>query len=258
MRIIIIALLSLISLISACSSSQEKSPAAAYEKETAQQMFTLAEKDLTRGNYGEAAKRFEALDALYPYSEYAERAQLDTVYAYYMGNEHASALAAADRFIRLYPRGAHTDYAYYMKGMVNFGRGQNWLQKKVGVDLSQRELVYVQNAFIDFGALLANFPQSRYAGDARKRMVYIRNLLASGEMSIAQFYFDRKAYVAAANRASYVFEHYQGSPEIPRALAMMVRSYRFLGHPKMAEESLLVLQHNYPHSKELKEVMRNQ
>lgn len=255
MRIILIILLGLVVLINnGCSSTGAKSAAASYEKESAEQLYNKAQKALVSGTYDEAAKRFEALDALYPYSEYSQRAELALIYAYYANDEPAAALAAADRYIRLHPRSAHVDYAYYMKGVINFGRGRNWLQKRVGTDPAQRELPYMKNAFADFSELVTRFPDSRYAPDARRRMIYIRNLIARYEVSVAQFYYDRKAYVAAANRASYAFLHFQGSPQTIKALVLMVKANRKLGETKAADDALLVLKTNYPDVEELKEL----
>ncbi len=233
-------------------------PMAAYKNKSDEQIFESGERNLAKGKYDAAVKDFEALDTLYPFGEYTQQAQLDIIFAYYKNDDSASALAAADRYIRLYPRGPNVDYAYYLKGLVNFGRSENWYQKLFPTDISDRDLNYMEESFDDFNALVQRFPESPYAPDARKRMLYIRNILARHELKVAKFYYERKAYVAAANRGHYIVEHYQGAPEVIPALEIMIKSYRELGETNMANETAELLQRNYPDSPEAKSLAKSE
>ena len=101
-------------------------------------------------------------------------------------------------------------------------------------------------AFQDFDELCRRFPDSRYAPDARERMVYLRNALSYYESDVANYYMRRKAYVAAANRARYLIETFPGSPEAGNALVVMHEAYTALEMPDLADDALRVLAHNYP------------
>lgn len=220
-----------------------------FKNMTAEQILSLGEKNLEKHNFSEAAKNFEAIDALYPFDQIAEQGQLDTIYAYYKGNDFDLTVAAANRYIHLYPRGKHTDYAYYMKGLASFERGRTWLQRIYPSGVEQRDLGYIREAFVDFSDLDKIFPGSVYANDARERMVYARDLLAQHEFNIARFYFERKAYVAAANRASYVVRHFEGAAQVLPSLKIMIKSYQELGAKKQADDALKVLRTNFPNEK---------
>jgi outer membrane protein assembly factor BamD len=234
----------------ACKTTE---PLEIYKGDTAEQIFTQAEHNLAAGHYESAAKDFEALDTLYPFGAYSQQGQLDIIYAYYKkGDDAESALAAADRYIRLYPRSPDVDYAYYMKGLINMGTNDSWIDRWIRSDPAQRDLSGMDQAFQDFNLLVQRFPNSRYAPDSRKRMIYIRNLLAQNQLEIARFYLKRKAYVASANRASNVVSLYQGSPQVVPALSIMYESYRALNEDKMANDALRLLITNYPNSSEAK------
>jgi len=220
-----------------------------YKNMTAQQLLALGEKNLEKHNYNEAAKNFEAIDALYPFDVTAEQGQLDTIYAYYKADEFELANATAMRYIHLYPRGKHTDYAYYMKGLASFDRGKTWLQKVYPTGVEQHDLAPLREAFVDFNDLIKLFPDSIYVRDARDRMIHIRDILAQSEFNIANFYFGHKAYVAAANRASYIVRHFEGSPQVLPSLKIMIKSYQELGAKKQAEDALNVLRINFPNEK---------
>ena len=239
----------LILLLAGCG-GEDKDPYASYRGETATIIFEGGEKDLAKDNYTDAIKQFEALDAIYPFGPYAQQGQLDVIYAYYKSGDDASAIAAADRYIRLYPRGKNADYAYYIRGIIGFSEGLSWLQKMAGVDPASRDVSKMQRSFVAFATLVHQFPHSRYRPDALRRLAYIRNLMARRQVNIADFYYRHRAYIAAANRASIVVQHFQGSSQMPNALGIMVKSYRSLGLKKMAKSMYRVLQVNYPDSSE--------
>ncbi len=213
--------------LAACAS--KTGPAEAYKGETPKQIFQAGELDMQKGDYSEAIKRFEALDVQYPLERETELAEVQLVYAYCRKEEYPMAVAAGDRFTRLHPMSQYTDYVYFIEGLAEFYQNQGVLDRAFSVDLAKRDLVPMKKAYNDFSAIVDRFPNSRYAPVAYQYMIYLRNILAKHQVQLAQFYYDRKAYVAAVNRANGVIQHYQGAPSVPDALVVMVKSYRELG-----------------------------
>lgn len=254
-KMVLLALL--VILLSACSKTEVHDSYAAYSNQTASQLYHSSEKDLKKGHPDRAVKKLEALNVLYPFGAYAERGLINLIYAYYEDDQADEAMATADRYLSLYPRGRYADYAYYMKGVVAFKQGFSWLQRKAGVNRAPRDLSNMKTAYLSFQELVQTFPQSPYVPDAIARMRYIRNIFAEKEVGIAKFYYDRKAYVAAANRANDVVEHYDRSPWVIPALTIMVKSYRKLGLTDMANNTLKIFQASYPHSKALRKLLRS-
>lgn len=216
-----------------------------YRGLTAEQIFISAETNLAKGNYKTAAQKLESLDILYPCGQYAQRAQLDIIYAHYKSGDMPCAACAADRYIRQYPAGPHTDYAYYIRGIANFEQDRGFLQRYIRTDLAERDPGSAKDAFDDFKQLICQFPDSCYAPDARERMIYLRNLLARYEMNIAIYYFRRGAYVAAINRATNVLQHYEQSPSTCGALRLMRDAYLKLCMPQQAAEVEAMLRANF-------------
>jgi len=245
-KISILLLSFLFAILSSCSTTTD--PAEAYKGESSSTIFAKGESALRSHNYQEAIKRFEALDAQYPFGKQTETAQLHIIYAYYMSSDYASAESAADRYIHAYPVSPHVDYAYYMRGLANYYQNLGVFERFFAVDLSTRDLSQVKKSYGDFDALVANYPNSYYSPAAHQYMVYLRNILANHELEVAQYYYDRQAYVAAANRANLVVRHYQGTPYVGAALLVMVKSYRALHLDKDARDAQLVLEYNYPNS----------
>lgn len=227
-----------------------------YRNRTDEQLYRGAEIAIVNGHYRVAVNSLEALDFMYPFGPYSRQARLDIIYAYYLAKDTASALASADRYLRLYPNGPYADYANYMEGLMNYETGESVLRRDFHVDSALVDLSSKKMAYASFSTVVTQFPNSPYAHDAALRMAYIRNMIARKNVDIARYYYLRKGYVAAANRAAYVVKHFEGSPEVLPALAIMVKSYRKMGLTDMADKTLRILENSYPNSKELKNINR--
>ena len=213
---------------------------------SASKFYSEAKEALNDGNYESAIKNFETLEARFPFGPYAQQAELEVAYAYYKYDEADSAIAAADRFIKLHPRHPNVDYAYYLKGLINFNRGASFIDRVLPQDPSQRDPSYARKSFEDFDSLVKNFPNSTYAADSRQRLIFLRNNLALYEVHVADYYMRRGGYVAAINRAKFLIEHYPQTPANADALAIMATAYRALGETALAEDSERVLKLNFP------------
>jgi outer membrane protein assembly factor BamD len=210
-----------------------------------QALYTTAKHDMDTYNYNAAIKTYEQLTAVYPFTDQARQAQLDMIYAYYRAGETDSAVDACDTFIRENPTHPRVDYAYYMKGLVNFEKQPNAVERLFHVDLSKRPPTTANKSFAAFRTVVQQYPKSAYAYDARQRMIYLRDRLASYDVDIARYYLKRGAYVGAARRAKLVIDNYEGSPATKDALAIMIVSYDRLGMKPLADEARKVYAANF-------------
>jgi outer membrane protein assembly factor BamD len=221
-----------------------------------ERFYQDAKEKMADGDYATAIKDFETLEARYPYGPYAEQAQLEVAYAYYKQDEPALAITAADRFIRLHPTHPNVDYAYYLKGLVNFKLERSFFDWLLGGvdDLSDRDPKGARDAYLSFKELVERFPNSRYAPDARARMAYLFNIQAKYEVEVARFYYKRDAYVAAVNRCQYAIENYPRTPTVEDALGIETLAYIKMGMMKLAEDNVRVIKLNFPKSHYLGEI----
>ena len=213
---------------------------------SANRFYFEAHEAMSGGDYEKAIDNFEKLRARFPYDRHAMQAQIEIIYTYYKWEEPESAIAAADRFIKQHPRHPNVDYVYYMRGLVHYNQGQTMLSKVAPTDASMRDPKAMREAFHYFSKLVERFPQSKYSDDARKRMVFTRNMLAKHELHVALFYLEREAYVAASKRANYVIENFQKTPAVKDALLLLIDIYKRMGMEKMAADTQRVYATNYP------------
>ena len=226
--------------------NKESSTTDEYNNWSEEKLHTTAKEAIEKSNYQKAIKLYETLESRYPFGDYSAQAQLNIAYAYYKNDDSEAAIAAAERFIKIHPRNSSVDYAYYLKGLVNYNRDIGFLERFVPTDAAQRDPGSARTAYANFQELLNRFPQSKYAPDAKQRMIALRNNLAMHEVHIARFYMKRKAYVAAANRASEVVAKYQRTPAVPYALQIMREAYDKLGLVELANDAARVYALNYP------------
>jgi outer membrane protein assembly factor BamD len=240
------AVLALVLAVSACSMFGHKRET--IDTMPVEALYNKAHSSLVSGDYAAATRAYQRLIARFPSGDYNEQAQLDLAYSQYKDNQPDDALSTINRFIKTYPTNNHVDYAYYLRGLINFGRTTGFVERltKSSGGQSRRDQGYNLQSFDDFAELSRRFPDSAYTADARQRMIYLRNLLAQYEINVAEFYLHNKAYIAAADRSQYVIEHYQQAPQTADALAILTRSYLALDRKDLATQTRKVLALNYP------------
>ena len=232
----------IILFVSACSSNEEMPDERLIEKE----LYDQAQSRLKSESYSTAIMSLEALESRFPFGRYAEQAQAELIYAYYMNSQFEASQSAAERFINLHPRHSHTGYAYYMKGLAAFTDDSGLFSRYFQSDLEKREVVMAQTSFDELSEFISRYPQSNYVSHAKQRMIYLKNLLAKHEMYVADFYMQRGAYLAAIGRSKYVIEHLPNTPQTPYALSILVEAYDLLGYEDLKKRNLNILTSNYP------------
>jgi outer membrane protein assembly factor BamD len=211
-----------------------------------EQMYAEGKSSMDGRKYERAGRYYQRLVARFPYGPYSEQAQLELAYVLHKQAKTEEATSAINRFIRTYPTHRHIDYAYYLKALINFDRSSGLLLRLARQDLSARDLGAPTQSLNDFADVVRRYPNSRYAPDARQRMIYLRNLLARHEINVGLYYLRRDAYVAAANRGKYILQTYPQSEYDGDAVALMAAAYTELGQEELAADARKVLELNYP------------
>lgn len=225
-------------MLSGCAMTDEHDETKGW---SVSQFYSEAKSALDDGDYDQAVKYYEGLEARFPFGRYATQAQLDIIYAHYKNDEPDSAIAAANRFIKLHPQNPLVDYAYYLKGLTNLNRNQSFTSRYLPYDPTQRDAGATLDSFNDFAELVRRYPDSRYATTARNHMLKLRNNLATYQIHVARYYMKRGAYLAAANRANRVIKNFQRTDVVREALEIMVEAYTKLEMTVLADDARRVL-----------------
>lgn len=213
---------------------------------TEKDFYEKIQSSLNASNWNVAISNLQLLESQFPFGKYAEQGQLELIYAHYKSGDYESSIASSDRFVRLHPQHPNVDYAFYVKGLSQISQTGGFLDSFIPTDSSMRDIGEARTAFATLTELLSRFPTSPYAADARKRLVSLRNQLARAEIHVANYYFSRSAYLAAANRGQYVVENFQQSPAVPDGLAVMAQAYYLLEMQDLADNAVKILAANYP------------
>ena len=237
----VVALCIVLLAVAGCRTHRERDE----KKASPDVLYKRARHDLNSNDFNAAIKIYEQLTARFPFTDEARQSRLDLIYAYYRAGERESATDAAETFIRENPTHPRVDYAWYVKGLVEFERTPNVIEHLFRADLTQRPPSTARKAFAAFKTVVEQYPKSEYAHDSLQRMIYLRNRLASYEVHVARYYFKRGAYVAAAQRCKGAIEQYDGAPALREALQLMIESYDRLNLQPLAAQTRQVYEANY-------------
>ena len=215
--------------------------------------YDQAQRRIASNNYFGAIESLEAIETRYPFGKYAEQAQVELIYVYFMNSENDASHAAAEKFIRLHPRHPNIDYAYFMKGLSSYTRDNSLMQRLTETDLSNRDVSGAKQSFSELTEFLTRHPDSQYAPYAKQRNIYLRNMIARNELAAADYYLSIDAHVAAIRRAKYVIENIPNSSENFRALKILENSYKALGYIELYDDVIRVIDLNYS-DKNIKEL----
>ena len=221
---------------------------------TVTQFYEAGKQDMEDGDWKSAIAFFIALEARYPYGRYAQQAQLYVAYSHYKEDDQEAAIIAADRFIRLHPNHPSVDYAYYIKGLSGFndekGIAGYVMKHWINQNMSERDPKSSNESFQSFKELVDRFPDSQYRSDSIKRMNFLFNTVAMGEVYVARYYMSRGAYVAAINRAQYTLNQFPQTPATKHALEIMVDAYNELGMNDLRDDAERVMQRSFSNKEE--------
>ena len=222
-------------VLAGCSTSDEET---VYEEQPVEELYNKAMDEFMAENYETAADLFDEVERQHPYSQWATRGQLMAAFSYYLEARYPEAVVTLDRFIQLHPAHEHVDYAYYLRALCYYERI---------TDVS-RDQKMTEKAGKALEEVIARFPDSPYAADAKRKLVLIRDQLAGKEMTIGRYYQKRGHYLAAINRFRTVVEKYQTTSHVPEALHRLTESYLALGLTEEAQKTAAVLGYNFPGS----------
>ena len=193
---------------------------------------------LKQGDVIYAAKKFNEAEILFPQSKWAPKSALMAAYSYYSQDYYADAIAELQRFIRIYPFYENLDYAYYLMGVCHY-------EQIVDEKKDLQSIVNAKNTFI---FVIRNYPNTEYALDAEFKINLINDTLASKEMYIGRYYFNKKKWIPAINRFRTVIDDYETTIYTEEALHRLVEVYYTIGLTKEAEKYAKLLGYNYQSS----------
>lgn len=228
-----------VSLLAGCSSSDQVVPDLPPST-----LYSDAQSSLQIGNWQSAIEKLEALDSRYPFGAYSDQVQLDLIYAYYKNDDLALGLATIQRFIRLNPTHAKSDWVLYMSGLTHMAQDRNFMHNLLNIDRSDRDPEPVKAAFMDFKKLLQRYPASPYAEDARQRLIALKNRLANYDLATADFYLRREAWVAAIKRSQELQKTYPDTEAARQSLEIQRKAYQQLGLEKAVAHTDELIQRN--------------
>lgn len=232
-------------VLGGCSAAPKVDPTAGW---SAEQLYSDARSEIAAANWNNARDRLTAVESRYPFSVHAQQALMELAYVNWKDGENEQALAAIERFQQQFPNHPGTDYMLYLKGLVNFTPASAFMANLTGQDPAERDPKGLRASYDAFTELVTRYPDSKYTPDAQARMNWLVNTIAMNEVYVARYYYERGAYIAAANRAQTVVTDFEGVAANEQALYIMMLSYDKLKMTTLRDDAERVLDRNFPNS----------
>ena len=232
-------LLLILNLVS-CSKKEEK-VSLIKEKNLETQMieaYNEGLKEFDKGDVFFAAKKFNEVELLYPQSIWASRSTLMAAYVWYSQLYFNDAIFELERFLDKYKNHPNTDYAYYLLGICHYNQ----------IIDEKKDLGEILKAKTYFTILINEFPNTDYAEDAQFKLELIEEVLASKELYLANYYFDREKWIPAMNRYKKIVNQYDTTIYVEEALYRLVELNYKLGLVNEAKKYTALLGYNYQSS----------
>ncbi|MFA7415043.1 MAG: outer membrane protein assembly factor BamD [Rhizobium sp.] len=227
------------SILAACQSDPDIDiTKLAAETDPPEVLYNQGLANIKAGNMAEAGRKFDAVDAQHPFSEWSRKALVMSTFVKYRLGRYTEATTTGKRYLNLYPRSDDAAYVQYLIGL-------SYWKQIVNVTQDQKSSIQTIEAM---QAVVDNYPDSEYVEDAQVKLRFARDQLAGKEMQVGRYYLERKEYLAAISRFRVVVEKYPTTNQVEEALARLVEAYFALGVVQEAQTAAAVLGHNYPDS----------
>ena len=236
----LISLLLIIFLCMSCSKENLKKSVINQKSLDLQvlEAYNEGKKSLERGDVLYAAKKFNEAETLFPQSEWAPKSALMAAYSYYIQDYYGDAIAELERFKKVYPKSKNLDYVNYLLAVCYY---EQIVDEKKDLDSINKAKKY-------FNYIILNYPKSEYSLDAEFKIDLINDILASKEMYVGRYYFEKKKWIPAINRFRTVVDNYDTTIYVEEALHRLVEVYYTLGLTEEAQKYAQLLGYNYKSS----------
>ena len=195
-------------------------------------------KSLESGDVLFAAKKFNEAEILFPQSEWAPNSALMAAYSYYAQDYYKDTISEIERFLRVYPNHKDIDYAYYLMAISYYEQ----------IVDEKKDLQSILKAKDAFNYIIKKYPDTDYALDSEFKLDLINDILASKEMYVGRYYFQKKKWIPAINRFRVVIDEYETTVYAEEALHRLVEVYYILGLKNESQKYAQLLGYNYQSS----------
>ncbi len=190
---------------------------------------------LDQGDVLYAAKNFNIAENLYPQSIWASKSVLMSAYAYYTQDYYGDAAYEVKRFIKNYPNSNYIPYAQYLLALCYYEK----------IEDEKRDIGPLLEAKKNFEKLIASYPKTDFALDAKYKILVIDNFLASKELYLAKYYLNKDKWIPGINRLKTIIEKYDETIYVEEALLRLVEVHYKIGLINESKKYAKLLGYNY-------------
>ncbi len=205
---------------------------------TGENYYVKATEEYSQHFYTPAIDDYQKLIDEYPFSPFAEEAELNIGLAYYKSHDYAEAIGAFNDFLRMHPTSKHLDIASYYLAMSHYDQ----------IGRPDQDQTHTELALEQFEIIAQRFPESDFAALSHDQIGICRELLARHDYLIGEFYERRANFRAAESRLAEVLALYPDTPIAPDDLYQLALTLERQGKRYSAAQAFTALEMHFPNT----------
>lgn len=219
----VVAAVATLAIAPGCRRKAYENPITKDTQQPDKVLFDRAIDDIEHGRYERGRLTLQTLMNTYDTSEYLAKAKLAYADSWYReGGAHGFAQAEAE----------YKDFILFYPQMEEAAEAQEKICKMQyqQMDKADRDQLHARRAEEECRQLLVQFPNSKFAPQAKQYLLDVQEVLADAEYKVGVFYHNAKgSYPAAANRFQALTDQYPLYSKADEALMMEADSYHRMG-----------------------------
>ncbi len=208
------------------------------QKPTGENYYAQAQLDFATKEYKAAIENYQLVIDKFPFSPYAEDAEMKIGLAYYQQKDYAEAIGALDDFQRMHPTSKNLELVTYYIGLSYYDQ----------IGREDQDQGKTTAALKRFQELEQRFPEGDFAALAHDKVLVCREMLARNQMIVGNYYYKRANFRAAESRFAELLQKYPETPVAPDALYELGVSLEKEGKRYSAAQAFAAVEKHFPNS----------
>ncbi len=223
-------------LLAACLALCVSACAVHQQTPTGQNYYSLGQQAFATHDYKGAAIYFQKLIDQYPFSPYAEDAELKIGLSEYQQKHYAEAISSLGDFEKMHPTSKEIELVSYYLAMAHYDQ----------IGRPDQDQSNTEQALQQFEIIERRYPETGFAALAHQQISVCREMLARHQLLIGDFYYQRANFRAAESRLAELMQKWPDTPVGDEALYQLGTTLEKEGKKYSAAQAFTAVVLHYP------------
>jgi outer membrane protein assembly factor BamD len=223
-------------VLAACFALGVSACAVHQQTPTGENYYVLGQQAFATHDYRGSAIYFQKLIDQYPFSPYAEDAELKIGLSQYQLKHYAEAISSLGDFEKMHPTSKQIELASYYLAMAHYDQ----------IGRPDQDQSNTEQALQQFEIIERRYPETGFAALAHQQISVCREMLARHQLLIGDFYYKKANFRAAESRLAELMQKWPDTPVGDEALYQLGTTLEKEGKKYSAAQAFTAVVLHYP------------